>query len=107
VIYLLQNPIIIELFMEVTMKRQSIRKALVVISFLLFPITIYYLSPILIIQGLAEGIIAGSFIFFALLFAVSLFLGRAHCGWVCPAGGLKKFVPLPPAKKRRAEKAIG
>lgn len=86
------------------MKRQSIRKALIVISFLLFPITIYYLSPILIIQGLAEGIIAGSFIFFALLFAVSLFLGRAHCGWLCPAGGLQEICTLAAGKKAKSGK---
>ncbi|MCA1076459.1 hypothetical protein K9O30_22675 [Clostridium bowmanii] len=48
------------------MKRQNIRKALIIISFLLFPITIYYFSPFLIIEGMTKGIITGSFILFTL-----------------------------------------
>ncbi len=70
------------------MKRQRIRKAIILISFLLFPITLYYFSPVLIIQGAYEGVITGSFIVFSLLFLVSLSLGRGFCSWVCPAGGL-------------------
>jgi len=76
------------------MKRQKIRKALIIVSFLLFPVTIYYFSPVLIIQGAMEGIIVGSFILFALLFASSLFLGRAFCGWLCPAGGLQEICAI-------------
>lgn len=72
------------------MKRQGVRNGLIFISFLLFPITIYYFSPALIIQGASEGIIAGSFIVFGLMFLSSLILGRAFCGWVCPAGGLQE-----------------
>lgn len=36
-----------------------------------------------------KGIISGSFLYFILLFASSLFLGRAYCGWVCPASGIQ------------------
>lgn len=72
------------------MRRQNIRKALILISFLLLPITIYYLSPYLIIQGASEGIVAGSFVFFSLLFLFSLFFGRAYCGWLCPGAGLQE-----------------
>ncbi len=71
------------------MKRQKIRKIIILISFLLFPITIYYLSPYLIIQAGMEGAISGSFIMFAAMFVSSLFFGRAFCGWLCPAGGLQ------------------
>ncbi|MBN2025333.1 MAG: 4Fe-4S binding protein [Actinobacteria bacterium] len=71
--------------------RQRVRKALIVISFLLFPVTFFYLSPALIIQGASEGIIVGSFIVFALMFLFSLFLGRVYCGWVCPAGGMQEL----------------
>jgi len=70
------------------MKRQKIRKTLIFTSFLLFPVTIYYMSPYLIIMAGLEGIISGSFVMFVSLFLSSLFLGRAFCGWLCPAGGL-------------------
>ena len=55
--------------------------------FFLFPILYYYFSPYLIIMGASEGVITGSFIVFGSMFIVSLFFGRAFCGWVCPAGG--------------------
>jgi len=56
---------------------------------LLFPITLNYLSPYLIIRGSFEGVLAGSGVLFAGLFLSSLFFGRAFCGWVCPAGALQ------------------
>lgn len=68
-------------------KRQKTRKTLIIVSFILMPVTFYYLSPALIIQGASEGVITGSFIVFGLLFLSSLLFGRAFCGWVCPAGG--------------------
>lgn len=86
------------------MKRQKIRKALVICSFLLFPITIYYFSPYLIIMGVSEGIIAGSFVVFGLMFLSSLFLGRAFCGWVCPAGGLQECCTLASDKRAKGGK---
>lgn len=69
-------------------KRQRLRKALIFISFLLFPVTIYYFSPAVIIGGARQGIINGSFIMFGLLFVSSLALGRGFCGWACPGAGL-------------------
>ncbi|HII72623.1 TPA: 4Fe-4S binding protein [Candidatus Woesearchaeota archaeon] len=70
--------------------RQKIRKALIIISFLLFPITIFYFSPYLIVVGSFEGVIVGSFITFAAMFIASLFIGRLFCGWVCPGAGLQE-----------------
>ncbi|HEX7714496.1 MAG TPA: 4Fe-4S dicluster domain-containing protein [Bacillota bacterium] len=72
------------------MKRQSMRKTLILISFFLFPVTIYYLSPALPIEGAFQGIASGSLVLFALLFLSSLICGRAFCGWVCPAAGLQE-----------------
>lgn len=72
------------------MRRQKIRKVLIFISFLLFPITLNYFSPAVIIMGSSEGIISGSFIVFSLQFLSAFSLGRAFCGWVCPAAGLQE-----------------
>ena len=62
----------------------------ILFSFFLFPATFYYLSPFLIVQAAAQGIVNGSFIVFLLLFASALLLGRAFCGWVCPAAGCQE-----------------
>jgi ferredoxin-type protein NapH len=69
-------------------KRQSIRKTILLVSFLLFPFTLYYFSPFLILQGASEGIISASAIVFAFMFISALIFGRAWCAWACPAGGL-------------------
>jgi len=72
--------------------RQKTRETLITISFFLFPATFFYLSPYLIIDGTMKGIISGSFLFFSLLFVSSLLLGRAFCGWICPAGGAQDII---------------
>ena len=72
--------------------RQRIRKALVILAFLSFPITMNFLSPYVIIDGAMNGIVNGSLIMFGLMFLSSLFLGRAWCGWVCPGGGMQEIV---------------
>jgi polyferredoxin len=73
------------------MNRQKARITLAVIMVFLFPVTFYYFSPYLIIMGAAEGIIAGDVLAFAGLFLSSLFLGRAWCGWICPAGATQEL----------------
>jgi ferredoxin-type protein NapH len=72
--------------------RQRIRKALVILAFLSFPVTMNFLSPYVIIDGAMNGVINGSLIMFGLMFVSSLFLGRAWCGWVCPGGGMQEMV---------------
>ena len=69
--------------------RQKTRKALIIFSFLLFPITINYFSPYVIIDGASQGVVNGSFISFSLMFLSALFVGRLWCGWGCPAGGIR------------------
>lgn len=83
------------------MKRQKVRKTLLFISFLLFPITIYYLSPYVIIQAGLAGVISGSFIVFSVMFISSLFFGRAYCGFLCPAGGLMDCCSLATDKRAK------
>lgn len=72
------------------LNRQNIRKLILIISLLLFPITIWYMSPYLIIQGAMEGIVSGSFIVFACMLLGSIFFGRIFCGWLCPMGGMQE-----------------
>lgn len=72
------------------MKRQRLRKLLLIASLLLFPITLYYFSPALIINAGLKGIINGSFIVFMLMFVLSIPFGRLFCAYICPAGGLQE-----------------
>lgn len=76
------------------MKRQNVRKLVLISSMLLFPITIYYFSPQLIILGGLDGIMTGSFIVFLAMLISSVFLGRLFCGYLCPAGGIQECVML-------------
>lgn len=71
--------------------RQRTRKALLLLSFLLFPITMNYFSPYVIIDGASQGIINGSLVAFMLMFLSALFIGRLWCGWTCPAGALAEM----------------
>ncbi|MBA4395600.1 MAG: 4Fe-4S ferredoxin, partial [Desulfobacca sp.] len=73
-------------------RRQKIRKGIILISFFLFPALFYYLSPVLILQASAEGVINGSFILFVLMLNSALFLGRGYCGWVCPGAGCQEAI---------------
>ncbi len=84
--------------------RQRVRKALLFISLLLFPVTLYYFSPALILQGAAEGVVNASLIVFGLMFVGSLFVGRLWCGWACPAGALQEFAS--PINNRRVSRRI-
>jgi len=86
------------------MKRQRIRRAIILISFLLFPITMFYLSPAMIFKGVRLGIISGSFILFVLLFLSGLVMGRAFCAWVCPVAGLTESCYLVNDKKAKGGK---
>lgn len=74
-----------------TKKRQRARITLAVLMVFMFPLIYYYLSPYLIIMGASQGIIAGDVILFVGLFLASLFLGRAWCGWICPAGATQEL----------------
>lgn len=71
--------------------RQRIRKTLLLVMFLLFPIIMNYFSPYVIIDGASRGIVNGSMIVFGLMFLSALFVGRLWCGWLCPAGGLQEM----------------
>jgi ferredoxin-type protein NapH len=61
-------------------------------AFFLLPALFFYLSPYLIIEATGQGIMNGSFFTFGLLFLSSIFLGRAYCGWICPAAGCQEAI---------------
>jgi polyferredoxin len=71
--------------------RQRTRKAILLVTFLLFPILMNYLSPYVIIDGASQGILNGSAVVFAAMFVSALFVGRLYCGWLCPVGGLMEM----------------
>jgi polyferredoxin len=77
---------------------------MLLVAILLFPVTLYYFSPALLLEGAAQGIVSGSGVVFAALFVSSLFLGRLFCGWLCPAGGLQELafrINGRPVRRRR------
>jgi len=71
--------------------RQTIRKWILILSFLLIPVTIFYISPIVLMMGAAEGIATGSMILLILLFVLSFFVARLWCGWLCPMGAWQEI----------------
>jgi polyferredoxin len=71
-------------------KRQATRRTILFVSFLLFPVTLNFLSPYVIVDGAFQGIVNGSFVLFGLMLFSSLFVGRLWCGWLCPAGGMSE-----------------
>lgn len=73
------------------LSRQAIRKWILIVSFLLIPVTIFYISPIVIMMGAAEGVGTGSMILFILLFVLSFFVARLWCGWLCPMGAWQEI----------------
>lgn len=73
------------------MKRQRIRRAILLVSTLLFPITLNYFSPYLVVNGSFQGVLTGSALLFIGQFLSALFFGRAFCGWICPGGGLQEL----------------
>ena len=71
--------------------RQTIRKWLLVISFLQVPVTIFYISPIVILMGASAGIATGSLLLYLALFILSLVVARLWCGWLCPMGAWQEI----------------
>jgi polyferredoxin len=71
--------------------RQRLRRALLLAALLLFPLTLYYFSPVIIIEGAAVGIVNASLIVFGLMFVAALLVGRLWCGWACPGAAVQEL----------------
>lgn len=79
--------------------RQRLRRALLLVSFVAFPVTMNYLSPYLVIDSAFKGIVNGSLVAFGTMLVGSLVLGRLWCGWACPGGAVQEFAA--PVNSRR------
>ncbi len=71
--------------------KQKIRKTIILISLLIFPVTMNFLSPYVSIDGAMAGVISGSLIVFFLMFLTGILFGRAWCAWICPMAALSEF----------------
>jgi len=86
--------------------RQRIRLWLIILSFILYPVTFAYISCPIITEAAGLGIVTGGLVVFALLFASSLMVGRLWCGYLCPSGGLQEACNLAlrwPLRTRKAD----
>ncbi|HEX2939306.1 MAG TPA: 4Fe-4S binding protein [Ruminiclostridium sp.] len=72
--------------------RQRVRKGLLVFSALMFPVTFFFLSPMVIILSAAKGMLNGSAMIFGLLLLFSIVGSRLFCGWLCPGGAVQDYV---------------
>lgn len=89
-------------------RRQNVRRALLLVSFLLFPVTFYYLSPYLIIMDAGERTASGSMIVFGVMTLTAIVLGRLFCGWVYPAGDwAKRCLPYRTGRRTTGETGRG
>lgn len=66
---------------------KNFRRGCLLFSFLLLPVTLNYISPYVIIDGIVKGVAAGAFFIWSLMFLTSLVFGRAFCSYICPYGG--------------------
>lgn len=84
---------------------QRTRRTLLLTAFLVFPVTLYYFSPVLTLAGATQHIVTGSVIVFGIQFVTALFFGRSFCAWVCPAGAVQELVT--PIQRRPTPRWIG
>ncbi|MBN7771756.1 4Fe-4S binding protein [Clostridium aminobutyricum] len=72
--------------------RQKIRKGILTLSALLFPLFFLFFSPFIIVVAASRGIVSASAITFTVLLLCSMVGSRLFCGWLCPAGSIQDQV---------------
>jgi len=68
---------------------QKIRRTILFVSFLFFPITFMYMSPALAIGGTYDRVASSGLLWWGFVLVSSLLVGRAFCSYACPLGGLQ------------------
>ncbi|MDF2541536.1 MAG: 4Fe-4S binding protein [Herbinix sp.] len=68
--------------------RQKLRRLIAMISLLLFPVTLNFLSPYVSVDGAINGIVSGSILVFIFMFLTGIFFRRAWCSYICPVSCL-------------------
>ncbi len=68
-----------------------VRRFLLIISVITFPITMNYLSPAVSQMAAKEGFISGAVVNFGLMFIFAMLLGRLWCGWLCAGAGMSEM----------------
>jgi polyferredoxin len=86
-------------------QRQRLRLSIIILSFILYPVTFAYISCPIITEAASQGIVSGGLVVFALLFLSSLVVGRLWCAYLCPAGGLQEIFNLAVRTPLRTTKA--
>lgn len=74
------------------MNRQQIRTAILILSFLLMSVTFVYISPVVMMTGLVNGVIAAGLIFWIAAFLLTFITGRIFCGYLCPMGAEQELI---------------
>ena len=81
------------------MKRENLRKLIISCTAIMMPLLMFFISPIVIVMAAAKGTVAACTIAFAVLFLLSIFIGRFWCGWICPCGGTQDIIGVGFEKK--------
>lgn len=91
------------------MRYQKTRQSIVIVTAIVFNLLLIFhslFSPVIIIIAASRGLINASFLTFLLLFFLSLFFGRAYCGWLCPGCGIQEIIALAIRKKSTNNQAV-
>lgn len=63
---------------------QTWRKAVALISLLIFPVTLNFFSPYVSVDGAFQGIVSGSVLLFGVMLVTATFFRRTWCSTICP-----------------------